>query len=405
MRQPAMPIISPFESSIAKPGQGTVVLSLLPPANPTLTTLTYKYPLKLVPRAPGFVGSNGHGPASEESKSPSRPVHLYLLTYGGGLLPGDHIEVSITLEPKTRMVVTTPQGSTKIFKTDPNNRGNMPNVIKGHRKQMPANEHLSDMSQQSLDVRIGRQAALCYLPDPSVPFQNSRYAQIQTFTVDAIAKGDQRSSLCVLDWVTQGRTSRGEDWNFRSWRGRNEVWAKDEKTGKTRLLLRDSVILDDEDEDLNSDEDEDEDDDEEEGTATDLGGDSHSGRVDTPPPQAGLAPMNIIQERTRPHGVVGTLILSGPVFDDLGSFLMHQFTSQPRIGSRNWSATAPASAQEPSLSTKGNVTWTAARVRAGFVLVKFGAKDFETARLWLGGLLREEGTVAREFGEEALFSL
>lgn len=391
-----MPIRSPFESSIAKPGQGTVVLSLLPPNNPTLTTLTYKYPLKLVPRAPGFVPAPDSSTLSESC--PSRPVHLYLLTYGGGLLPGDHIEVSIKLEPRTRMVVTTPQGSTKIFKTEPDNDNGI-KLIKGHRKQMPANKHLANMSQQSLDVHIGRQAALCYLPDPSVPFKNSRYAQVQTFTVDASAKGDERSSLCVLDWVTQGRTSRGENWNFRFWRGRNEVWATDEKTGKSRLLLRDSVILDDEREDLD---DSDEDLDEEVGES---GLNSHSGRADTPPPQAGLVPLNIIQERTRPHGVVGTLILSGPVFDSLGAYLMQKFNSQPRIGSRNWSSSAPASAPEPSVSTKGDVTWTAARVRAGFVLVKFGAKDFETAKDWLGGLLREEGSIAREFGEEALFCL
>ncbi|OGE47508.1 hypothetical protein PENARI_c042G03017 [Penicillium arizonense] len=415
MRQPAAPIPSPFQSSIAKPGQGKVVLSLLPPANPTLTTLTYKYPLKLVPRTGGFVPSPESSALSDSC--PSHPVHLYLLTYGGGLLPGDHIEVSITLEAKTRMVVTTPQGSTKIFKTDPNNSANSPNVIKGHRKQMPANPSISDMSQQTLDVHIGRQAALCYLPDPSVPFQNSRYAQIQTFTVDATAKGDQRSSLCVLDWVTQGRTSRGENWNFRFWRGRNEVWAADEKTGKSRLLLRDSVILDDESEDTSDEEDE-YSEDEVERTDVNIhnGLDNHSNSNSNSnsnsitssrprPPQNGLTPMNIIQERTRPHGVVGTLILSGPVFEALGSYLMHEFQTQPRIGSRNWSDHGSAAVPEPSVSHHGDVTWTAARVRAGFVLVKFGAKDFETAKHWLGGLIREEGSVTREFGEEALFCL
>lgn len=397
-----MPIPSPFQSSIAKPGQGKVVLSLLPPNNPTLTTLTYKYPLKLVPRTGGFIPTPD--PAALSDTCPSHPVHLYLLTYGGGLLPGDHIEVSITLEPKTRMVVTTPQGSTKIFKTDPNNHGTAPNVIKGHRNQMPANKHLSDMSKQTLDVKIGREAALCYLPDPSVPFENSRYAQVQTFTVDATAKGNERSSLCVLDWVTQGRTSRGEDWNFRFWRGRNEVWALDEKTGKSRLLLRDSVILDDENDDLDSNSDLSDDD--------DLDGLDRNvpnglpNRADKPPQaKTGLTPLNIIAERTRPHGVVGTLILSGPVFEALGSFMLHQFQSQPRIGSRNWSDHASSSVPEPSISQQGDVTWTAARVRAGFVLVKFGTKDFETAKHWLGGLLREEGSVVREFGEEALFCL
>ncbi|KAJ5488728.1 hypothetical protein N7539_003618 [Penicillium diatomitis] len=397
MRQPAMPIRSPFESSIAKPGQGNVVLSLLPPNNPTLTTLTYKYPLKLVPRASSFVPGSEDLDASETSSS--RPVHLYLLTYGGGLLPGDHIEVSMQLEPRTRMVVTTPQGSTKIFKTEPNNANGI-KLIKGHREQMPSNQHLADMSKQSLDVRIGRQAALCYLPDPSVPFKNSRYAQVQTFTVDASARGGERSSLCVLDWVTQGRTSRGENWDFRFWRGRNEVWACDKKTGRKRLLLRDSVILDDEtDNDATS----------EESLTVEHGStglDSHSAPpVGIQPPPAEHTSLNVIKERTRPHGVVGTLIMAGPVFDSLGSFLMHQFNSQPRIGGQNWSSTAQSSEPDPSLSSKGEVTWTAARVRAGFVLVKFGAKDFETAKDWLGGLLRKEGSIVREFGEEALFCL
>ncbi|KAI2789572.1 hypothetical protein POX_d05066 [Penicillium oxalicum] len=395
MRQPTMPIRSPFESSIAKPGQGTVVLSLLPPNTPTLTTLTYKYPLKLVPRSSSFVPSSSDSVRPESS--PSRPVHLYLLTYGGGLLPGDHIEVSIQLEARTRMVVTTPQGSTKIFKTEPSNANGI-KLIKGHREHMPSHQHLADMSKQSLDVRIGRRAALCYLPDPSVPFKNSRYAQVQTFTVDASARGDERGSLCVLDWVTQGRTSRGENWDFRFWRGRNEVWAHDEKTGKNRLLLRDSVILDDEtdnrappEENLSAEE-------------SGAGTENHAAPTGPPPSQAGLTSLNLIKERTRPHGVVGTLILSGPVFDSLGAFLMHQFNSQPRIGGQNWSASS--SDPDPStLCTKGDVTWTAARVRAGFVLVKFGAKDFETAKDWLGGLLREEGSIVREFGEEALFCL
>ena len=61
--------------------------------------------------------------------------------------------------------------------------------------------------------------------------------------------------------------------------------------------------------------------------------------------------------------------------------------------------------QDRVLEGRSEVTWTAARVRAGFVLVKFGAKDFETAKDWLGGLLREEGSIIREFGEEALFCL
>lgn len=359
-----MPIKSPFESSIAKPGHGEVTLSLLPPSIPTLTTLTYKYPLKLLTRTPGFV------PEHSAVSAPSRPVHLYLLTYGGGLLPGDHIDVSVTLNPKTRMVVSTPQGSTKIFKTTETNANDK------HHRSTRANE-LSDMSQQKLGVQIGSEAALCYLPDPSVPFKDSRYEQTQTFTVDGAAEGNERSSLCVLDWVTQGRTSRGENWDFELWRGKNEVWSRN-KQGEKKLLLRDSVILHDE---------------------------AHETYPEDG--QQDAARLSEIRERTYPHGVVGTLILYGPVFDQLSSFLMHRFTSQPRIGDRNWSSSAtPAESLVDSPSGDSqNVTWSASRVRAGFVVVKFGAEDFETAKHWLGDLLREEGSVQREFGEEALFSL
>jgi urease accessory protein len=355
-----MTLNSPFASSVAIPGNGDVTLSILPPSIPSLTTLTYKYPLKLLSRDPGFTPES-----SVLADSATRPIHLYLLTYGGGLLPGDHINVTIKLDPRARLVVTTPQGSTKIFKTAPDGRMR----IEGHIAH-------DDISRQTLDVHIGSQAGLCYLPDPSAPFKHSRYEQIQVFTVDGSKKGASRSSLCILDWVTQGRTSRGENWDFHVWKGRNEVWSEDKMTGKRRLLLRDSVILDNEI-------------------------DFSSGVGDDE--AISSARRGVARERTYPHGIVGTLILYGPLLDSLGAFVMETFTSQPRIGGRNWSASS--SEAPPAPTRHENVTWTAARVRAGFVLVKFGAKDFESARDWLGQLIREEGSIAREFGEEALFCL
>lgn len=366
-----MPIHSPFASSFASPGNGQVVLDLLPPSIPTLTTLTYRYPLKLLSRTPAFTPDSSVLPAA------TKPIHLYVLTYGGGLLPGDHIDVSITLCPRTRLVVTTPQGSTKIFKTAAGQ--NRHDDDGGQRKEADGGDE--EKSRQTLNVHIRSEAALCYLPDPSVPFKESRYEQVQTFTVDGNQTGDQRSSLCVLDWVTQGRASRGETWDFHSWKGRNEVWSCDDNaTRKRRLLLRDSVILDDES--------------------------RHPHRQD-PSSKVSCHPGNngnkeLIRERTHPHGILGTLILYGPVFDPLGSFFIQTFASQPRIGGRNWSSSTSSVAEPKSTD---DVLWTAARIRAGFVLVKFGAKDHETAREWLGGIIRGEGTITREFGEEALFCL
>ncbi|KAF3482257.1 urease accessory protein UreD [Arthroderma uncinatum] len=401
---------SPFAaSSLAKSsGRGEVVLTVLPPSIPSLSTLSYNYPLKLLSRTPEG-GLKSRYPASATA-----PLHLYLLTYGGGLLPGDHIDVSITIKPRGRLVVTTPQGSTKIFKTEAQG---------GRKRHAPKTDN--DRSKQTLKVQLGQGTGLCLLPDPSVPFADSRYDQFQSFTLlredgraGEHAQGKQavnedrvsgsKGSLCVLDWVTEGRSARGENWSFDSWTGRNEVWLEDCKTGKRRLLLRDSVILENGTNDKPQD-----------------GDDSNnSTQAHLPSPTAHTP----IRSRTHSHGILGTLILHGPLFESLADFFMETFTSQPRIGGQNWASSSEQtvfyptdqdkrvnenttskksndSAAKPTEKSQGKVTWTAARVRNGFVLVKFGAPDFETARNWLGHILRTEGSVQREFGEEALGSL
>jgi len=53
---------------------------------------------------------------------------------------------------------------------------------------------------------------------------------------------------------------------------------------------------------------------------------------------------------------------------------------------------------------KDGLLWTASDNR-GFVLVKFGAREVEGVKRWLSGIMKEEGTVEREFGERALLCL
>ncbi|KAI9870936.1 MAG: hypothetical protein M1830_003610 [Pleopsidium flavum] len=330
---------SPFATSSSRAGQGIIRTTLLPPGTPSLSTLTYTYPLKLIAPSPTSLPQNGH-----------TILLIFLLTYGGGLVAGDAIDLSITLAAFTRLALVT-QGSTKIFKT-PNR---------------------STTSRQTLDVRIGNGAGLCYLPDPTQPFAESCYEQKQVFTIE------DGASLCVLDWVSEGRSARGEKWDFWRWSGKNEIWTappgavEHGVSSKQRLLLRDNVILDDK----------------QSGLAQGL-----DGRMD------GL-------------GVFGTLILHGALFENIGKHLMDEFMQLPRIGGRDWSSSADA----PKLSTKEDkramrhraekddgLLWTAASVR-GFVLVKFGAREVEGARRWLGDILREEGSVQQEFGDGALLCL
>ncbi|KAK7544785.1 UreD urease accessory protein-domain-containing protein [Phyllosticta citribraziliensis] len=366
---------NPFAPSTSHPGRGEIDLALLPPSTPVLKTLSYQYPLKLIAPEP----INIQGTASSNKDAQTSVQTVFLLTYGGGLVAGDTIDLHIKLAPTTRLVLLT-QGSTKIFKA--------PSSASEHR------------AGQTTTVDLAPGAALCYLPDPVQPFSESSFTQIQRYrlAIDSSAEGSANqpaASLCALDWVSEGRGARGEHWGFWSYVSRNEVYltpsssasqdnAPARPKAKDRLLVRDNIML------HNG----------VEGGSVTTAGDV-LGRMD------GLA-------------AVGTLVLCGPVFVALGAFFMDEFAALPRIGAKTWSSGAAAAAPEDSQSelskqeiwradrlrqeADDGVLWTAANVR-GSVLVKVGAKTVEGARSWLGRMIKREGSVEREFGEGALLCL
>ncbi|KAL9066211.1 MAG: hypothetical protein Q9161_007737 [Pseudevernia consocians] len=336
---------SPFPSTSSIPGKGDIHLTLLPPSTPTFSHLTYTYPLKLLPSIPHNLPPRfSKGPPSS-SDSPGQPPFspetvplLFLLTYGGGLVAGDHIDLSVHLDAGTRLTVTT-QGSTKIFKPSAS---------------------AAPTTRQDLSVRVCNHAALWMAPDPVQPFAGSLYAQKQTFHLE------RGGSLGFVDWVSEGRKARGERWAFAGWRGRNEIWeVYGEELQRSRMLVRDAVVLD---------------------------GKDAQGRMD------GM-------------GVFGTVLLRGPLLEPLADFFVEEFKALPRIGGRNWT-NASDTVQE--LTTKeewrkqrlqrekgDGLLWTACHVR-GCTIIKFAAKEVEGAKAWLGNMLKEEGSVGREFGDGGL---
>ncbi|KAJ9660729.1 hypothetical protein H2201_006808 [Coniosporium apollinis] len=342
---------SPFAPSSSKPGHGTIDLALLPPSTPVLRTLSYQYPLKLIAPSPLFV------PSSDPSGSSL--IHtVFLLTYGGGILAADVLNLTIRLAPTTRLILLT-QGSTKIFKA-------------------PSRDVLS---AQRMTVSLAPGSALVYLPDPVQPFADSVFEQAQVYEIPALGSGGEGegegASLCVCDWVTRGRGARGENWDFWKYGSRNEVWAVGAGEGQKgrRLLLRDNVVLD-------------------------AKGGAGTGSVGTAARMDGL-------------GVFGTLILRGPVFEGLGKYFMDEFEKLPRIGARKWDGQVDEvdvsdedvrGKRRQKQEVSDGLLWTAASVR-GFVLVKFGAKEVEGARMWLSSMLKAEGSVERNFGERALLCL
>ncbi|KAF2873577.1 UreD urease accessory protein-domain-containing protein [Massariosphaeria phaeospora] len=336
-----MSFVSPFSKSSSKPGHGSIVLKLLPPDTPVLSTLSYQYPLKLV--APDPLPPPEH---KSEAGAP-RLVHtVFLLTYGGGIVSGDSINLSVCLEGRSRLVLLT-QGSTKIFKTaDP-----------------------TVLSSQHMTVTIAPHAALVYLPDPVQPFAQTAFSQAQIYNLVS-AQG----SLCVCDWVTSGRSARGENWDVYDYKSRNEVWTVNtgaDGSTRRRLLLRDNLILDK---------------------------NGHTGML--------------LSERMDGYSVFGTLILYGPLFSALSGHFLGEFEALPRIGGRNWgdSVQPELTPKEQRRQTRqerektDGLIWSAANVR-GFVLVKFASREVEGSRNWLRDMLREEGSVLALFGERALLCL
>ncbi|KAK7749717.1 hypothetical protein SLS53_000296 [Cytospora paraplurivora] len=331
---------SPFPPSTSTPGGGKLTVQLLPNGYSHLTRIEYQYPLKLI--------------TPPRNHQQDKSALVFLLSYGGGLVAGDTVSILIDVQAGARLSVVT-QGHTKIF------RPPTPDVV----------------TRQGLNVVIQDGAALCLLPDPVQPFAGSVYEQTQVFRLQGAG-----ASLCLLDWVTQGRSARGEDWDLIRWTGRNEVWwsaAASAQSPRERLLVRDAVKLD--------------------------------GR-------AALSPVvKDLKSTMHGLGIFGTLILRGPLMKSLGAFFLAEFAALPRIGARDWRTEEARRLDEEDkdphevwraerlrLEKDGKALWSAASVR-GCVVVKFGAATVEAGRRWIGSMLIKEESIAEQFGDQALMCM
>ncbi|ROV87698.1 hypothetical protein VMCG_10563 [Cytospora schulzeri] len=330
---------SPFPPSTSTPGLGKLTVHLLPNGHSHLTKVEYQYPLKLI--------------TPPKNHQQDKSALVFLLSYGGGLVGGDTVDLSIDVQADARLSVVT-QGHTKIFKSA------SPDIV----------------TRQNLHVAVADGAALCLLPDPVQPFAESVYEQTQVFRLRG-----EGASLCLLDWVTQGRSARGEDWSLVRWVGRNEIWwsaAPATSSARERLLVRDAVKLD--------------------------------GR-------AALSPVvDDLKSTMHGLGIFGTLLLRGPLMKTLGDFFLAEFAALPRIGARDWRTEEARKLAEDEedkdpyevwraerlrMERDEGILWSAASVR-GCVVVKFGAATVEAGRMWIGSMLMKEESIAEHFGDQAL---
>jgi urease accessory protein len=178
-----------------------------------------------------------------------------------------------------------------------------------------------------MDVLISPDSALFLLPDPVTCFRSASYNQIQTFRLS----GDS-ASVALLDWVTSGRKSLGEEWVFSRYYSVNEVWVDGKNIAKDVLLLEDSI-------------------------------------EDTKP-----LPQRRLSDRLAPYSCYATLILYGP--------LVHNVI---RDINAEYETISVYKTNAPS-----DLTWSVSPISDGQgCVVRVAGKETEGVKNWLGHALRE----------------
>lgn len=160
--------------------------------NAAVTTLKNSYPLKLM---------------VPSKASNSNCVWVYPITFGGGMVSGDRIEMDFHVKTSCALLVTG-QESTKVYHCEDN-----------------LSTHLTTSG------RIDKGGLLCVLSDPVVCYKDSYFNQSQEFRLNS------EGNLVYLDWLLGGRVALGEMWHLRSYHNKTDVLIDD------ILMYRDNYHL------------------------------------------------------------------------------------------------------------------------------------------------------------------
>lgn len=133
-------------------------------------------------------------------------VWAYTSNFGGGIVAGDRTSLELRIENGAACFLST-QASTKVYRNP---------------ARLPCSHELR--------ACLGQDSLLILAPDPIQCFAHARYEQRQHFELTA------SSNLIVVDWISGGRTARGERWMFDRYFSRIQI----ERGGS---VLADALLL------------------------------------------------------------------------------------------------------------------------------------------------------------------
>src|SRR6185295_2341052 len=110
-------------------------------------------------------------------------AYTFLLNPAGGLVGGDEVAVAVKVQPGAHVVISSPSAN-RVYRSSA-----APGV-------------------QTVDVHVGSDAILEWVPEVTIPFAGSRFRQVIR------AQVDNGGVLLVWDSIASGRIARGERWAF-----------------------------------------------------------------------------------------------------------------------------------------------------------------------------------------------
>jgi urease accessory protein len=174
---------------VTAPGEGALRF-VRSGARTVLHTARARSPLKLL-----LPQNHGHG------------AWVYLASFGGGLVDGDAVALTVDVERGGCVVIGT-QASTKVYRSP---RG--------------TTHHVS--------AHVATDALLALVPDPVSCFAGSRYQQHVDVRLE-----NESASLVLVDSLTCGRVASGERWALARYASRIQVSMAD------RVIAMDAALLD-----------------------------------------------------------------------------------------------------------------------------------------------------------------
>ena len=110
-------------------------------------------------------------------------AHVFVLSPSGGVLQGDRYRTDIELKNGAISHITT-QGATRMYKMN------------------------SNYATQMINLNVGKDCYLEFLPEQLIPYKNSRYYQKATFKIDDSA------TLVYSETIVPGRVAMGELFDY-----------------------------------------------------------------------------------------------------------------------------------------------------------------------------------------------